>query len=79
MHVRLPVLVGVPSHDVYATAEALELLGIVGVEVEEQAALLLLVGIVLTALEHVGLTGGLEGEALPLEGRVLRDDHMPPT
>ena len=70
----LPVLIGVPCHDVDAALQRAKLLDVVSVEVEEETALTLVVSIVRTALIDVGLTGLLEGVALPSERGVLGDD-----
>ena len=70
----LPVLIGVPSHDVDAALQRAKLLDVVRIEVEEEAALALVVSIVRTALIDVGLACLLEGVALPAEGGVLGDD-----
>ena len=70
----LPVLIGVPCHDVDTALQRAKLLDVVRVEVEEEAALALVVSIVRTALIDVGLACLLEGVALPSEGGVLGDD-----
>ena len=70
----LPVLIGVPCHDVDAALQRAKLLDVVSIEVEEEAALALVVSIVRTALIDVRLACLLEGVALPSEGGVLGDD-----
>ena len=74
MHRGLPVLIGVPSHDIEAALEGRDVLGIVGIEVQQEAALLLLVAVVGPALEHVGLPSTLQRVALPAQRGVLGDD-----
>ncbi len=71
---RSSSLIGVPCHDVDAALQRAKLLDVVSVEVEEEAALALVVSVVRTALIDVGLACLLEGVALPSEGGVLGDD-----
>ena len=65
VYVGLPVLIGIPCHDIQTTLDSGELLDIVSVEVKEQATLTLVVGVIRPALQFVGLTSLLVGEALP--------------